>query len=70
MDVAVIVAVPAADAVKSPALLMLPMVAGLTDQETVWLGLLVPWTVGLHWSVAPTSTLADAQVTLTEVTVD
>jgi hypothetical protein len=33
-DVAVIVAVPAADGVKTPALLTAPMVVGLTDQVT------------------------------------
>jgi hypothetical protein len=34
-DVAVIVAVPAADGVNTPELLMAPMLAGLTDQVTV-----------------------------------
>ena len=36
-EVAVIVAVPVAEGVKTPALLMLPMLDGLTDQVTVLL---------------------------------
>lgn len=51
VDVAVTVAVPAADGVNTPVLLTLPMVEGLTDHETELLKLPVPVTVGVHVDV-------------------
>ena len=48
VEVAVIVAVPAPLGVKTPALLTLPMLDGLTDQVTAWLGLPVPVTVAVQ----------------------
>jgi len=44
----VIVAVPVAAGVKTPELLMLPMVDGLTDQLTALLKLPVPITVAVQ----------------------
>jgi hypothetical protein len=48
---------------------LFPPAVLLTDQVTVWLGLLVPCTLALHWSADPTCRFADAQETVTEVTV-
>ena len=48
VEVAVIVAVPASAGVKTPELLTLPMVDGLTDQLTALLKLPVPVTVGVQ----------------------
>ena len=50
-EVAVIVAVPVAAAVKVPLLFMLPMLAGLTDHVTALLKLPVPVTVGVQVDV-------------------
>jgi hypothetical protein len=47
----VIVAVPAAEGVKTPALLTAPILVGLTDQVTAVLKLPVPATVGVHADV-------------------
>jgi hypothetical protein len=51
METAVIVAVPAPLGVNTPELFMLPMLDGLTDQVTAWLGLPVPVTVAVHADV-------------------
>ena len=48
VDVAVITAVPAAVGVKIPAVLKLPMFAGLTDQLTALLKFPVPVTEGVQ----------------------
>jgi hypothetical protein len=50
-DVAVMVAVPADVGVKTPKLLRLPMLVGLTDHVTVLLKLPVPVTVGVQVDV-------------------
>ena len=51
VDVAVMVAVPAAVGVRTPALLTVPMLAGLTDHVTAELKLPVPLTVGVQVDV-------------------
>jgi hypothetical protein len=51
VDVPVIVAVPAEAGVKTPALLTLPMLEGLTDQLTALLKLPVPVTDGVQVAV-------------------
>lgn len=51
VDVAVIVAVPADVGVKTPELLTLPMLDGLTDQPTASLKFPVPAIVGVHAAV-------------------
>ncbi len=50
-NIAVMVALPAADGVKSPELLIVPALAGLTDQATGELKLPVPATVALQVAV-------------------
>jgi hypothetical protein len=50
-DVAVMVAVPADAGVKTPELLTLPMLVGLTDHVTVLLKLPLPATVGVQVDV-------------------
>jgi hypothetical protein len=50
-DVAVMVAVPADAGVKTPELLTLPMLVGLTDHVTVLLKLPLPVTVGVQVDV-------------------
>jgi len=47
-DVAVIVAVPAFTGVKTPVLLIAPMLDGLTDQVTALLKFPVPATIGVQ----------------------
>lgn len=51
MEVAVIVAVPAVVGVNTPELLTVPILDGLTDQVTAWLGLPVPVMVALQAEV-------------------
>ncbi len=51
VEVAVIVAVPEVDGVKTPAELTLPIPEGLTDHVTVELKLPVPATVGVQVAV-------------------
>jgi len=51
VDVAVMVAVPAPAGVKTPALLTVPMLAGLTDQVTELLKLPVPVSVAAQVDV-------------------
>ena len=51
VDVAVIVAVPVPAGVKTPALLTVPMLAGLTDHVTDELYFPVPLTVGVQVDV-------------------
>jgi hypothetical protein len=51
VDVALMVAVPVDVGVKTPALLTLPMLEGLTDQVTALLKLPVPITVGAQAEV-------------------
>jgi hypothetical protein len=69
VDVAVIVAVPAAVGVKTPALLTAPMLVGLTDHVTDVLKLPVPATVGVQADVCVVRMDVGEQTTETEVIV-
>ncbi len=64
-----IVAAPADVAPNTPALLMLPMLVGPTDQITEELNVLVPVTVALHVEVCPEEIVEGEQATVTPVMV-
>jgi hypothetical protein len=67
VDVAVMVAVPAAVGVKTPALFTVPALDGLTDQVTELLKLPVPVTVDVHADVCVVRMELGEQVTETDV---
>ena len=69
VEVAVIVAAPAAAGVKMPALLTVPIVEGLTDHVTDVLKLPVPVTVGVQVTVCVVRMDTGAQTTETKVIV-
>jgi hypothetical protein len=69
VEVAVIVAVPAAVGVKTPALLTVPILDGLTDHVTVVLKFPVPVTVGAQVEVCVVKMDVGEQATTTEVIV-
>ncbi|HMD99763.1 MAG TPA: hypothetical protein VKM93_20845 [Terriglobia bacterium] len=69
VDVAVIVAVPPAAGVKTPALLTVPILVGPTDHVTEGLKLPVPTTVGVQVDVWVVRMDAGAQATEMEVMV-
>ena len=70
VDVAVIVAVPAEAGVKTPTLLTLPIVNGLTDQLTVLLKFPVPMTDEVQVAVWFVRMDAEEQAAETELTVE
>ncbi|MGA3371217.1 MAG: hypothetical protein ABSC48_05595 [Terracidiphilus sp.] len=69
VEVAVIVAVPAPAGVKTPALVTVPMLDGLTDHVTAVLKLPVPATVAAQADVCVVRIDAGLQATETEVIV-
>jgi hypothetical protein len=69
VDVAEIVAVPVDDGVKTPVLLTLPILDGLTDQVTELMKFPVPFTVGVQVEVCVVRMDEGEQVTATEVIV-
>ena len=74
VDAAVIVAVVIAlivdEQVNTPAAVIVPALAGLTDHVTAWLGLFVPFTVAANAErIPPAVHVAVVGLTVTEVTV-
>jgi hypothetical protein len=69
VDVALIVAVPVVAGVKTPALLTVPMLVGLTDHVTDALKLPVPVTVGVQVDTCVVRMEVGEQATVTEVIV-
>ena len=69
VDVAVIVAVPDPAGVKTPALLTVPILVGLTDHVTDVLKLPVPVTVGMQEEVCVLRMDVGKQLTVTDVMV-
>jgi len=69
VEVAEIVAVPAAEGVNTPALLTVPMLVGLTDHVTEELKLPVPLTVDVQVDVCVVRIEAGEQLTVTDVIV-
>jgi hypothetical protein len=69
VDVAITVALPAVAGEKTPALLIAPILVGLTDQVTDVLKLPVPVTVGVQDEVCVVRMEAGEQATDTEVIV-
>ncbi|HEV2487589.1 MAG TPA: hypothetical protein VGT08_18860 [Terracidiphilus sp.] len=70
VDVAVIVAVPVATGVKTPALLTVPIFVGLTDHVTAELKLPVPVTLAVHAEVCVVRIAVGTHATETDVIVD
>jgi hypothetical protein len=70
VDVALIVAVPAVAEVKTPVVLTVPMLVGLTDQVTEGLKLPVPLTVGTQVDVWFVYSEVGEQFTATDVIVE
>jgi hypothetical protein len=70
VEVVEMVAVPAAAGMKTPELLTLPMLDGLTDQLTPVLKFPVPITVGVHVEVCVVEIETGEQATVTDVIVE